>query len=127
MQWDTYYTLNDIESWMDDLAKSYPTIVTALVGGLSYEGREIKGLKISHGTGKRIIFIEGGIHAREWITPSASCYVINELLTSDDQEIRNAAREFDWYIFPVTNPDGYVWTHQEVNICLIILLKLKKL
>lgn len=115
MRWDTYYTLSDIEAWMDDIATSYPTIVTFVVGGLSYEGREIKGLKISHGNAKRVIFIESGIHSREWITMTAACYVINELLTSDDEEIRNAARDFDWYIFPVTNPDGYVWTHEEVN------------
>lgn len=116
MSWNTYYTLSDIEAWMSDLVTAYPDIVTEVIGGESYEGRQIKGLKISHGANKRVIFVEGGIHAREWITPSMSCYIINELLTSTDEETMAAARDFEWYIFPVTNPDGYVWTHEQVSI-----------
>lgn len=45
---------------------------------------------------------------------STACYIINELLTSDDEETKAAARDYDWYIFPFINPDGYVWTHEEV-------------
>ena len=115
MSWDTYYTLSDIESWMLDIAAAYPDIVTPVIGGFTYEGRNIHGLKISHGEGKRIIFIETGIHSREWITPSMACYIINDLLTSEDEETKAAARDFEWYIFPVTNPDGYVWTHESVR------------
>lgn len=114
MTWDAYYTLSDIEAWMSDIARAHSTIVTEIVGGTSYEGRPIKGLKISHGPGRQVIFIESGIHSREWISMSTACYIISELLTSDDKETKAAAREFDWYIFPVTNPDGYVWTHEEV-------------
>ncbi|XP_049878174.1 zinc carboxypeptidase-like [Pectinophora gossypiella] len=116
LTWDAYYQLNDIEAWMADLAATYPDIVTSFVGGTSYEGREIKGLKLSHGSGKRVIFIESGIHAREWITPTTACYIISQLLTSDDEEIMAAARNFDWYIIPVTNPDGYVWTHTDFRM-----------
>ncbi|KAJ0173500.1 hypothetical protein K1T71_010649 [Dendrolimus kikuchii] len=111
MQWDAYYTMEQINAWIDDLAAAYPDIVTVIIGGESYEGHQIKGLKISHGEGKRIIFLEGGIHSREWISPSAVNYITNELLTSDDEETKAAARDFDWYIFPVTNPDGYIWSH----------------
>lgn len=115
MSWDAYYPLNDIEAWMSDMAQAYPLKVTEVVGGTTYEGRQIKGLKISSGSDKKAIFIEAGIHAREWITMSTACYIINELLTSEDNETRIAARDFDWYIFPVTNPDGYVWSHESVS------------
>uniref|UniRef100_A0A2A4J0Y5 Peptidase M14 domain-containing protein n=1 Tax=Heliothis virescens TaxID=7102 RepID=A0A2A4J0Y5_HELVI len=111
MEWDDYYTLEDIYDWLDDLAKVFPDIVSIIEGGTSHEGRVIKGVKISHGPGRRAVFIESGIHAREWIAPATANYVINELLYSDDEETQAAAREFDWYIFPVTNPDGYIWTH----------------
>ncbi|XP_037294172.1 zinc carboxypeptidase isoform X2 [Manduca sexta] len=111
MRWDTYYNLNEINTWLEDLVMEYPSIVTMISAGTSYEGRDITGIKISHGEGRRIIFIESGIHAREWITPATVCYLINELLRSTDPETMAAARDFDWYIFPVTNPDGYVWTH----------------
>ncbi|KAI8424822.1 hypothetical protein MSG28_006751 [Choristoneura fumiferana] len=116
MTWDAYYTQDDINAWLDDLANTYQDIVSEIIGGVSYEGRDIKGIKISHGAGRRIIFIEGGIHSREWISPSAACYIINELLTSDDPETVAAARDYDWYIFPVTNPDGYIWTHESFRM-----------
>lgn len=121
MTWDAYYKLNDIYAWIDDLARTYPEIVNIIVGGISYEGREIKGLRISHGSGKKVIFLEGGIHSREWISPATVCYITTQLLMSEDEETRAAARDYDWYIFPVTNPDGYVWSHEEVRIVHVML------
>ncbi|XP_028167844.1 zinc carboxypeptidase-like [Ostrinia furnacalis] len=116
MTWDAYYELDDIYAWIDDLVATYPTVASTIEGGTSHEGRTIKGIKISHGSGKKIIFIESGIHAREWITPAVTNYIINELLSSTDEETQAAARDFDWYIFPVTNPDGYIWTHTEFRL-----------
>lgn len=116
MGWDAYYTMNAINTWIDDLAATYPDIVSIIIGGTTFEGREIKGLKISHGEGKRVIFLEGGIHSREWISPATVNYITNELLTSNDEETKAAARDFDWYIFPVTNPDGYIWSHEQVSV-----------
>ncbi|GBP92798.1 Zinc carboxypeptidase A 1 [Eumeta japonica] len=109
MTWNAYYTLDDIYSWMEDLISSYPE-ATEIIGGISYEGRPIKGIRIYHGRANKKIFLEGGIHSREWISPATVAYIANELLTSPIDEIRDAAREYDWYIFPVTNPDGYIWT-----------------
>lgn len=119
MEWDAYYTLEDIYTWLDDLAAAYPSVVSIISGGYSYEGRDIKGIKISHGSGRKAIFIEGGIHAREWISPAVVNYITNELLTSNDGETRDAVTGFDWYIFPVTNPDGYIWSHVGVRFDLI--------
>ncbi|CAH2044950.1 unnamed protein product, partial [Iphiclides podalirius] len=114
MTWNTYYKMEDINAWLDDLVSRYPSIVTPIVGGTTIEGREIKGIKISHGSGRKAVFVEGGIHAREWISIATVCYITNELLTNNDAETRAAAVDFDWYIFPVTNPDGYIFSH-EVN------------
>lgn len=124
MSWDAYYPLNDIEAWMNDMAKSYPAVASEVVGGTSFEGRQIKGLKISYGSNKKVIFIEAGIHSREWITMSTACYIINELLTSNENATVSAARAFDWYIFPVTNPDGYVWTHESVSVPILVFKNL---
>lgn len=111
MEFDNYYTLEDIYAWLEDLAARFPETISIIIGGTTYEGREIKGIKISHGPGRRAVFIESGIHAREWIAPATTNFIINELVFSDDEEIKAAARDFDWYIFPVTNPDGYIWSH----------------
>ncbi|KAF2892788.1 hypothetical protein ILUMI_13386 [Ignelater luminosus] len=108
--WTDYHTLESIYAWMDSLARKYPDIVTPLVGGRSYEGREIRGVKLSFGTGKKGIFMEGGIHAREWISPATVTYMLNELLSSDNATVRAVAESRDWYFFPSVNPDGYVYT-----------------
>lgn len=122
MQWDQYYDLEQIYSWLDDLIEAHPE-VTEIIGATSYEDRQIKGVKISHGNGKKAIFVEGGIHSREFISPATVNYILNELLNSNNEDIQEIARAFDWYIFPVTNPDGYIHAVEEVSekICLLIL------
>uniref|UniRef100_A0A1L8DQV7 Putative carboxypeptidase a n=1 Tax=Nyssomyia neivai TaxID=330878 RepID=A0A1L8DQV7_9DIPT len=109
--WSQYHTLEEIYEWLDVMAYTYSSIAEVVVGGVSFEGRQIRGLKISHKSGNPGVFIEAGIHAREWIGDATATYVINELLTSTDADIRYIAQNYDWYIFPVTNPDGYVYTH----------------
>ena len=33
-----------------------------------------------------------------------------------DQEIRQIADQYDWYILPVLNPDGYEYSHVRVSM-----------
>lgn len=115
MTWDAYYNLTDIYRWLDHLAEKYPEVVSIVFGGRTFQGRHLKGVKISFKPGKRNVFIEGGMHAREWISPATMTYVINELLTSDNKTFREIAESFNWYIFPVTNPDGYEYSHKRVK------------
>ena len=115
MQWNVYYTLDQINSWLDSLVAAHRNVASIVKGGESYEKRDIRGIRISHGPGRRAIFIEAGIHSREWISPSSACFLINELLNSRNSDIQAAARDYDWYIFPIVNPDGYVWSHEQVR------------
>lgn len=113
---------------MESLVENYKGIVSPLVAGQSYEGVTIRGLKISYKPNNTAVFIEGGIHAREWISPSTVTFILNQLLTSNDTKVRDIAENFDWIIFPVVNPDGYkvtfeserMWrkTRQPFGICL---------
>nr|XP_012226656.1 PREDICTED: zinc carboxypeptidase A 1-like [Linepithema humile] len=107
----SYHTLEEIYKNLDDLARQYPDKVQTIVGGKSYEGRIIKGVKISFKANNPGIFIEGGIHAREWISPATVMYILHQLLTSKDPDVRALAESHDWYIFPSFNPDGYSYTH----------------
>lgn len=116
MTWTSYYSLDDIYSWLDDLAAANPEKVTVINGGSTFEGRQIKGVKIALNPGKRAIFIEGGIHAREWISPATVTGIINELLTSTDPKFQKIAGSFEWHLFPSTNPDGYVYTHSSTAV-----------
>ncbi|XP_011498174.1 PREDICTED: zinc carboxypeptidase-like [Ceratosolen solmsi marchali] len=109
--WTSYHTLEEIYSWLDSLSVKYPNNVTVVVAGRTYQNRLIKGVKLSFGPNKSGIFIEGGIHAREWISPATVTYILDQLLHSSEPEIRNLAESYDWYLFPSFNPDGYVYTH----------------
>ncbi|XP_073824116.1 zinc carboxypeptidase A 1-like [Musca autumnalis] len=110
--WEQYYELDDTYRWLQQLAVQYPGVVTLIEGGKTYQGRSILGVKISKSkTTKPGIFVEAGIHAREWIAPATATYLINQLLTSNVESVRNIAENYDWYVFPHANPDGYVYTH----------------
>ncbi|XP_066250957.1 zinc carboxypeptidase-like [Euwallacea similis] len=111
--WTSYHTLDEINAFLRNTAFANGGSVTLLQGGQTYQGREILGVKLDIGsqTGKQSIFIEANIHAREWITSAVATYLINELLYSTEPEIRELAQGYVWYIFPVTNPDGFVHSH----------------
>lgn len=51
------------------------------------------------------------LYYREWITSATATWFINELLTSRDLVVRDLAENIDWYIIPVLNVDGFVYTH----------------
>lgn len=65
--------------------------------------------------GNPTIFIESNIHAREWASVATSTYILNELLTSSDPQIKEMAENYDWVFVPVVNVDGYEYTHTSVN------------
>lgn len=108
--WEDYYDLDEIYAWLNSLSEIYPGIVTPLVGGSTYEGREILGVNITFAPGNPIVVIEGGIHAGEWIGPATATWVINQILTTNDSAVMDTVRQFNFYVFPNLNPDGYVYT-----------------
>lgn len=110
-----YHTLEDIYAYLDNLAKTNPGKVEVIVGGKTYEGRQIKGVKVSFGKNKPGVVLEAGIHAREWIGPATILHMLNQLLNSKNADVRALAESHDWYIFPVFNPDGYAYTHSTVS------------
>nr|XP_032513992.1 zinc carboxypeptidase-like isoform X1 [Danaus plexippus plexippus]XP_032513993.1 zinc carboxypeptidase-like isoform X2 [Danaus plexippus plexippus] len=115
--WNAYYDVNQIYAYLADVSRSHPEWAEVIVGGKSYEGREIRGLRINtpvdgdDNPNKPVFFIESGIHAREWIAPATTTYFINQLLTSKDPNVTRLRDQFDWRIFPTVNPDGYHYSY----------------
>ncbi|CRL02092.1 CLUMA_CG015125, isoform A [Clunio marinus] len=109
--WTSYWTYDEINEWLDSLVETYPGIVSHVNVGKSYQSRDIRGVKVNIGGGqKNSVVLEATIHAREWISTATTTWMLNELLTSTDPEVQDIAKSFEWYVFPVTNPDGYVYT-----------------
>ena len=82
--------------------------------GRTYDGRSIDVLIVREPGphSKPVIWLDCGIHAREWISPPACLYALDRLV-----EMANAVDPrdnlltiFDFYILPVVNPDGYVYS-----------------
>ena len=80
--------------------------------GQSYEGRDMRVLKVCRGGcgNKPAMWIDGGIHAREWISPASVMWVAKQLTEDLNAENDDLVAELDWYILPSANPDGYAYT-----------------
>ncbi|XP_047527982.1 zinc carboxypeptidase-like [Vanessa atalanta] len=113
--WDAYYDVDDIYNYLSNVSRTYPQWTEVIVGGKTYEGRQIRGIRINtpaaEGVEKPVFFIESGIHAREWIAPATTTYFINQLLTSSNPNVTRLRDQFDWRIFPTVNPDGYHYSY----------------
>ena len=57
-----YYNIRNfqINAWLESLSVNYPETVEVIVGGQSYEGRNITGVKISFKEGNPGVFLESG-------------------------------------------------------------------
>ncbi|XP_040572887.1 carboxypeptidase B [Lepeophtheirus salmonis] len=109
IDWENYYDLENIYDYLDEMSKQY-TNVSVEVYGQTYEGRELKALKIARaGKDAPNVIVEAGIHAREWIAPSMATYIIHSLLEEEDGH-KNYLDKFNFHIIPVANPDGYVFS-----------------
>ncbi|XP_041969206.1 carboxypeptidase B-like [Aricia agestis] len=113
LPYDNYQTLEAIDAYLDEIAAKYPDTVTLVEPAKSFEGRTIKYLKISttnfEDDSKPVIFIDGGIHSREWISPPTVTYAIHKL--TEDVTDPDLLDNFDWIILPIVNPDGYKYSH----------------
>lgn len=80
--------------------------------GKSYEGRDVRGVKLSTNDRKKpAIFLDAGIHAREWIAPTTALYAIKEFVKPEHRDIFH---NVDVYVVPTLNPDGYEFSHTTV-------------
>ncbi|XP_063171722.1 carboxypeptidase B2 isoform X2 [Candoia aspera] len=76
--YEQYHSLKVIYSWMDEIAAGRPDIIQKIHIGNSFEKRPLYVLKLSHRnrTSKNAIWIDCGIHAREWISPACCLWFI---------------------------------------------------
>ena len=96
MTWTEYHPFDHFESYLNYLEDNYGFVKLEFIGQ-TYEKRALKVLKVcQNGCGtKPALWIDGGIHAREWISPATVTWLMKELIEVGlDRVARNTAREF---------------------------------
>ena len=95
--------------YLNCLVNKYSDRAKTIDIGRSVEGRALKVIKIgrSNGRSKPAIWVDGGIHAREWISPASVEYIVHQLVEkSNSGKLKQFVDNFDIYVLPILNPDG---------------------
>ncbi|XP_009283184.1 carboxypeptidase B2 [Aptenodytes patagonicus] len=115
--YENYHSMKEIYRWMEEVVKVHSDLLQKIYIGSSYEKRPLYVLKLSksQGKSKSAIWIDCGIHAREWISPAFCLWFIGHAIhmRERDQTMTTLLEHFDFYVMPVMNVDGYeyTWSH----------------
>ncbi|CAK6972053.1 carboxypeptidase B [Scomber scombrus] len=110
-----YNSWDKVHSWINSIATSNSLISKQVIGS-TYEGRPMTVLKLGKKSDstKPAIFLDCGIHAREWISPAFCQWFVKEALSTygSDSQMTSLLNEMDVFVLPVFNIDGYDFTHK---------------
>ncbi|XP_016068888.1 PREDICTED: carboxypeptidase A5 isoform X1 [Miniopterus natalensis] len=112
--YSSYHTLEEIYSWIDSFVTEHADIVSKIQIGLSFENRPILVLKFSTGGCQRqAIWIDAGIHSREWITHATGIWTAKQIVSEygKDGILTDVLKAMDIFLEIVSNPDGFAFTH----------------
>lgn len=110
---------------MRHINEKYPEMTEIFQMGRTFQGRNIVGIRITseeHLAQETlpVMFITAATSARDWITAMSAVNLIHMLA-----EYRHLYGEIvdniDWYIIPVANPDGYVFSMSDDGVSCMIL------
>ncbi|XP_060945023.1 carboxypeptidase O-like [Limanda limanda] len=111
-----YHSMDEIYRWMEEVERANPELVSSAVYGHTYEGRNITLLKLgldnSEGRQKKVIWVDCGIHAREWIAPAFCQWFVKEIVDSykTNKKLEQMLQNLDIFVTPVINVDGYLFS-----------------
>ncbi|XP_073943494.1 carboxypeptidase B-like isoform X2 [Choristoneura fumiferana] len=135
MTWRRYHRYADILRYLEYLQHLHSDLVELVPLGRSSEGLPLVAVKVSFPSSeteikgsnskdpkkkwqlrsrmKPAVWLEAGVHAREWIAPAVASWILHALVEGEngsgaDYEVLKQA---DFYIMPVLNPDGYEHSH----------------
>nr|XP_009935877.1 PREDICTED: carboxypeptidase A1-like [Opisthocomus hoazin] len=111
-----YHDLDEIYAFIDLLVAENPNLVSKLEIGQSTENRPLYVLKFSKGgTNRPAVWIDTGIHSREWVTQASGVWFAKKIVTDheNDEGLASVLDTMDIFLEIVTNPDGFVFTHTQ--------------
>ncbi|KAF0709627.1 Aste57867_5852 [Aphanomyces stellatus] len=108
---DCFRAYADVVAFLDALVAAHASRVTPVQVATTVQGRAIRGFKLtlttSSPSAKPIVYVQAGIHPREWISISSAIYAMAKLLESPHEQVFDVV---DVIVVPVVNVDGYIFT-----------------
>lgn len=113
-----YHSYDEINQILRDMATNYPSICKLDSLGLTYENRQIYGVKISDNpeyddpNEPDVLFV-GCHHAREWASIEVCRHIADSLTRAyaTVPEIQSLVDNHEIWIFPIINVDGFVYDY----------------
>jgi extracellular matrix protein 14 len=121
-----YHSTANITHFMTSLVHTFPNLTSLIHIGHSAQGRKLMGIKVANpepvpagGKQRKIFFLLGAQHGREWVGVSTALYLAHALSvdpTEQGDHARHALRRlldhFEFHIVPLPNPDGHAYTRK---------------
>uniref|UniRef100_A0A182QMS2 Peptidase M14 domain-containing protein n=1 Tax=Anopheles farauti TaxID=69004 RepID=A0A182QMS2_9DIPT len=121
---DHYLRYDEMVNYISNLESKYSDLITVSEIGKSYEGRPIPAVTITaphasyralRNSSRPVVFVDAGIHAREWAAPATAMYLISELVENASKH-KDLLSGLTWVIVPIVNPDGYEYSHERERL-----------
>jgi hypothetical protein len=110
-----YHTYAEMQTELDSLVATYPSLASKQSIGTSIEGRQIYVLKISDNVAtdesEPEALIMGNLHAREIMSVEIPLKFAGYLLSNygSDPTVTSRVNDLEIFILPMANPDGHVY------------------
>ncbi|TRY63124.1 hypothetical protein TCAL_04005 [Tigriopus californicus] len=116
--YNKYPRFQEIVNHLNTIEKENPGVVRNERVGATHENRSLILTTIGNspmGQDTRAVWIDAGIHAREWISPITALFLIDRIAEEFRKEPYQQDQRIvgvDWYFMPISNPDGYEYSHE---------------
>ncbi|XP_052122147.1 carboxypeptidase B isoform X2 [Frankliniella occidentalis] len=109
-----YLDFEEITTYIKELAANHPNKVRLHNIGFTHQKRNMTVVQLSNcfECKYKAVWVDAGIHAREWIAPATALFALSQLAENETSTAEMREHQ-DWFILPVANPDGYEFTHKK--------------
>uniref|UniRef100_A0A8C9C6F8 Carboxypeptidase B n=1 Tax=Phocoena sinus TaxID=42100 RepID=A0A8C9C6F8_PHOSS len=103
-------------AWTEKMVHKHPKMVSRIKIGTTVEDNPLYVLKIGEKDERRkAIFMDCGIHAREWISPAFCQWFLYQATNTygKNKIMTKLLDRMNFYVLPVFNVDGYIWSWRQ--------------
>ncbi|XP_055977892.1 mast cell carboxypeptidase A [Sorex fumeus] len=107
-----YHNWDEIVAWMEKMLDKHPKMISRIKIGTTIEDNPLYVLKVGNKDEKKAIFMDCGIHAREWVSPAFCQWFVYQAAKSygKNKIMTKLLDRMNFYVLPVFNVDGYIWS-----------------